>query len=258
MNLNHYIDPRVLDAAEVLGPKVRYEGGVLAIPPPFPREAANSLVHSRCLYEYLRSPVVAQPPVALCKTLANTDVPLTIADYRQPWPVLGIKWPGELAPTGLTLLWRSDTERLWIFTQSGNDVLHLHIAGDGSIDRHLGDTPTVALSDAEDATIRHAARMAVNLGLLLAHRPHRLTRLPEHVVRNRRHRDPEARRHAQRQAQVVLMRDLDVFTRWESRRPSGCTMPPQFRRGHWRHTAYGPARSLRKLDWIEPYWTGAT
>jgi hypothetical protein len=29
-------------------------------------------------------------------------------------------------------------------------------------------------------------------------------------------------------------------------------------RGHWRHQPYGPGRSARRLQWIEPYWKGPT
>jgi len=266
IDLKDYLDPRNLAAAQLLGPAIRYERGRLSFRSTFTAIDGPALVQLRCLDEYLRSPVVVRPPSALCRALANTDLPLTLDEYRQPWTVLGIEWPEGIAPSRtLTLLWRPDPERIWLFTPTPppeSQFLHLYIAGPATLDGYLADTPLTDLTDAEVATSRHIARMALNLGLLLTHKGHRLTRLPEHVIRNRRHRDPATRQQARRQAQLVLFRDLDMFLEWEAKRPSastlagGTTFPPQFRRGHWKRVAHGPGFSLRKLDWIEPYWTG--
>jgi len=221
INLNDYFDVENLKAAQLLEPMIRYAGGRLDLPYGFSTADGPSLVQLRCLSEYLRSPVVVRPPLALCRTLANIDLPITLDEYRQPWPVLGIEWPDAIAPPRtLTLLWRPDPDRVWLFTPTPEGrFLHKHFTGPATLDGHLADTILNDLSDAEEATSRHIARIALNLGLLLTHKAHRLTRLPEHVVRNRRHRDPEVRRQARRQAQLVLFRDLDMFLQWESRRP---------------------------------------
>ncbi len=61
----------------------------------------------------------------------------------------------------------------------------------------------------------------------------------------------------------MTIKNLDMFLKWQEKTPEvaavgqGRTSPPQFRRGHWKHVAHGPGRSLRRLEWIEPYWTGA-
>ena len=267
IDLATYFHPDNLAAAHRLGPLIRYEEGRLIVPKPLSGLGDGpNLVQLKCLECFLRNPVIVRPPLALCRTLTNTDLPISQAEYRQPWPVLGIEWPeGIGAPRSLTLLWRPDPTRVWIFTPTGeapSKILHTHFSGPADLDGHLADTPIDGLTQADEATSRHVSRMALNLGLLLTYKSHRLTRLPEHVLRNRRHPDPATRQRAGRQAQLVILKNLDMLLKWQGKRPEvaaegqGRTLPPQFRRGHWKRVAHGPGHSLRRLDWIEPYWTG--
>src|SRR3954447_22901192 len=98
--LSRYFSNGALAAAWQIGPSFTvteslegvhftYPGGLL------PGEA-ESVPLTGCLYNYMRQgPVIARPSLALCRTLANTDLPVTLEDYRQPWPILGVEWPAE-------------------------------------------------------------------------------------------------------------------------------------------------------------------
>ncbi len=54
---------------------------------------------------------------------------------------------------------------------------------------------------------------------------------------------------------VVIDKNLERIVR-EGRKgePRAAASVATYVRGHWTHQVHGPARSLRRLQWIEPYW----
>lgn len=92
MDVAQYFDPDNITAAYCIGSHLTCKGGQVAYPEwvaQITRPDGPNLAQLRCLYLYLQSPVIVRPPLALCRALANTDLPIPLPEYHQPWPILG-------------------------------------------------------------------------------------------------------------------------------------------------------------------------
>lgn len=285
IDLTTYIRPEALIDASLFGDMIRVSAGadstvkihtarpeILALLAADPRQQ-DVAVGYKCLCEFLKQgPVVIRPPYGLCRALANTDLPIPMAEYRQPFPVLGIEWPKEVSGAHhpiLTLIWRPSKDLLVVNSYSRVDDYgyqsYFVDPGDGqsnTLDEILAGTRSM-LEGPEEANLSVISRMAINLGLLLTSKGYSVSRLDDGTRKKRSHKDPRVRHLACRRAQLVEFIRRPMFLKWKDldwppgiSEASGEKRPPQFRRGHWKRVAYGPASSLRKLEWIEPYWTG--
>jgi hypothetical protein len=110
---------------------------------------------------------------------------------------------------------------------------------------------------------RILSRIALGLGLLTVVKGEQVRPLDPKAGR-RRHRsagDERMARLAAREAQEVVVRDIDLIVR---PRPTdrnggdggGRRQPAHIRRGHWRMQPVGPRRTGRKRRWVSPYWVG--
>jgi hypothetical protein len=118
-------------------------------------------------------------------------------------------------------------------------------------------------TDEEDDRCSTLARIALGLGLLAVEKGVQVRPLDPKAGR-RRHRsagDERMARLAAREAQEVVVRDIDLIVR---PRPTvrnrgdggGRRQPAHIRRGHWRMQPVGPRRTGRKRRWGSPYWVG--
>lgn len=285
IDLATYVRPELINAASSFGDMIRVSAGDdsnlkvessrLDIHGPMIQDPMqlNGVVCCKCINVFLKQgPVISRPPHGLCRALANTDLPMPMAEYRQPFPVLGIEWPREVSgdqhPT-LTMLWRPTQEVIVVLTHSRRYEYFYHNYFIGfaepvpkPLDEILADTRS-NLAGPEDASLKTICRMAINLGLLLTSKGYTVSPLDEATRKKRNHKDPRVRHLANRRAQLIEFTQRPIFLRWQDLdrqprdvSPTGEKRQPQFRRGHWRRVAYGPAYSLHKLEWIEPYWTG--
>jgi hypothetical protein len=285
LDLTRFYDPRMLEQAFVDGPKIAItplENSLRTELRSDLAEAARRLGEQasivaltlKAIATFLnQGPVIIRPPLALCRALANTDIPLTVGDYRQPFPALGVELPREItghAYPALTMVWHAHPRGLVVLTNSRKTPYTFHLV---LMDGALGEPPTIEgqlrrcqpvnPNEQDEALLVHAPRIALNLGLLATFKDYDLGDLPHKVKRNRTHRDTRVRHLAQRHAQILGIRDLDLFLQWKKPSPNtepsaveGRTQPAHFRRGHWKRIACGSEHKDHRLGWIEPYWTG--
>jgi hypothetical protein len=207
-------------------------------------------------------PIIIRPAPELCELMAVTEVRINAADYRQPYEVIGVELPRSLVGDDhpcLVMVWNPQPGIImcWCSVRRTGMTYHNRISIDlPTIEDRLIQGEAYCDDEREHAIMVRGQRLAINLCLLMAHRSTDLTPLPPKVARNRRAGDPRLRALARRQFQRVIFRDLVV-------KPSprsiggggGIEQNAQLRKGHWKMVPHGIKMSLRKLAWIEPYWT---
>jgi hypothetical protein len=210
-----------------------------------------------------QGPVVIRPGLALAEALLDTELNFSSSDYHQPFKVMAVEIPDEIlgihAP-GLALVYQVFPCHVITCIRGYNNVtFHAHV-GD--------DLPTIedritqlewADTEEEAKLVLKVWRIAINACLLAATRQTKTTVLPENVAKKRRRKqDPRVQQLAARHCQEILFRDLIIYDRVKTGtggKETGVTYGPQNRRGHWKKIPFGPKHSLRRLQWINDYWT---
>jgi hypothetical protein len=107
MDVAQFFDPDYLRLAYTVGPQIAFDGREAMYPEILDEISRRpaSILHFRCTHDYLQNPVVIQPPAALCRILAHTELAVAPEHYRQPWPILGIAWPPDAGPLPFSLVW---------------------------------------------------------------------------------------------------------------------------------------------------------
>lgn len=227
------------------------------------KEASTTALQYRCLYDFMKSgPVIVRPSIELCLALADTEIRMSALDYKMAYPIIGIELPKEVVGVHykcLTFVWRLLPEAVMVWTLSPFDLVTYHIMfGD--------DLPTLedrlilqegVDSDSDRDILTNASRIALNLGMLSAHRNVEKSPLPRNVLRQRQANNGRLRRLGLQQAQELIFRDLVLKEHGSSEesKSAGLTFGKQHRRGHWKRQPFGPKFSQRKWLWINDYWT---
>lgn len=196
----------------------------------------------------------------LAASLCLTDIPDEV-EVRAPWRAWSLVLPdGLLTKDGFIT---SDGKlhgpiaRVWIM---GTTVKHL-VTTDGAID---GETDTHFFSEAAMRTTPGGTALS-NLirGACLA------LSNPDDFKKERRHA-PSAHSSKRKtgapdfeQAKFLLSAPVQIDfrehleTMLSGKKGHGSSPTAQFLvRGHWRNQAHGPRRSLRRAQWIQPFWKG--
>lgn len=229
---------------------------------------------------FIDGPRVFCPTADEYNALARTEIAVRLEDYRQPYPVMVIEIPpGTGFPvdpnygTGELVFARLDRENRVIgtvFVGDGPGFLMNTMAWtadseDVVEDRLMRRFPTdAALWTSEDAreVSKSHWRAAMNACLLLATYGCRSLGKdnPEYAARLeaklRKKGVPEAVREQNRRAlrmipeRVVIDQAIRIFNREvvrpEPGDPTGRTVRPHWRRGHWANVAAGPGRAERR------------
>ena len=274
--LDEYFQDFQLRAAWEVGPKVAFEAQ--EGPNPFKwglrddpelktfgdltgKDKGLALMQVLTMWKLMkRGPVIIKPSPELGRALMDTEIRMPVSEYRQPFEVMGVELPREVAGgfhPCLMVVWRPDTRVVcaWAMINTGL-TYYLRIGTD---------LPTIedriALREGvEDETdyriLIQGGRLAINACLLAAHRDTEVLPLPKPVQRQREANNRALRRQAQQVYQEIRFRDLVIKPR-----PAGNVMagfgrlPKQRRSGHWKNVAYGPRFSLHRWTWIDEYET---
>lgn len=210
------------------------------------------------------SPVIIRPSAELAGAMADTEIRVPVAEYRQPFPVMGVELPpsitGPFYPC-ISLVWRLDARMVLIFTFDRRTEV--------TYDARIGnDLPTIedrlaraegADTDEERRLIHLGNRAAVNLCLLASHRQTRIEEYDPAVARRRQRADPRVAALAAREVRELTFRDLILRDR-PAPDPAGGEhgqhQRRHVRRGHWKNVPHGPRHSLRRYQWIDSYAAG--
>jgi len=176
----------------------------------------------------------------LAASLCLTDIPEDLV-IQHPWTAWSL-----IVPDGLL----GDLARIWIHVRPDADPCLILI---DRIGHQIGKSDPV--------TVKMVASLVLGSALALSN--------PEDFRKDKQHR-PTARSSKHRtggapdlgQARFMLSAPVSVDLREHvqealSGKKGGGSPTVQFLvRGHWRQQAHGPARSLRKTLWIQPFWKG--
>jgi hypothetical protein len=292
LQLNNYIDSRLIDAArliatndliEVLVPEDQsYQGVRVAFRPLIlgimdPAASDADYLSAYALADLVREGAkVVRPTTELCRVMRHVDLDIHLRDYAQPFPSMGFVIPGGLIgqrQDALSVaLWLPDHGlHVVCFLKRGDQLIYcttgVHNSGtlEESLryhDRDRDDAAHAWTADDEDLCST-VARISLNLGLFAAEKGVQVRPLDTRAERRRRRSSGDERmaRLASRDAREVVIRDVDLIVRAGRggvRGPSrGCwRQPAHVRRGHWRMQPVGPGRVATRRVWVSPYWVG--
>jgi hypothetical protein len=208
-------------------------------------------------------PVIIRPKLNLCEALLDTEIRIPVADFKMPFPIIGVELPMSiscLAVPVLLVLWKAATDRLFIWTRIAATNLTYHIilgTNKDTVEEWLQESPDSYDAD-ELRMMNIGGRIACNLVMLAATRATRVSELSQRTIRHRRCNDDRLRRLAGRECREIVFRDLHIRERPGHKGeiiPGGYTQEAQHRRGHWKMQPYGPKSSLRKYIWLNDYYT---
>ena len=221
------------------------------------------LSSAKMLGEFMhQGPVVIRPGLALARALLDTELNFHSSDYHQPFKIMAVEIPDEIlgihAP-GIALVYRVFPDHLVTCIRGCNNVTyHAHIGEDlPTIEDRIAQLEW-ADTEEEGQFVHKVWRIAINSCLLAATRQTKTETLPERVVKRRARKDPRLQQLNARCCQEILFRDLIIYDRVKTGsggEETGVIYGPQHRRGHWKKVPYGPQHSLRKLTWVNDYWT---
>jgi hypothetical protein len=225
---------------------------------------------------------VIRPSTAICDVLKDVDLHIRIEDYAQPYDGVGVVLPGSLFGSSrdriATSTWHPGSPIIvTVFDERpqhrdadfGWAIMSVGPVPDMTIEDYVAEwiatekpSPTVLEGLAKDMPI---IRVVINLCHLAVKRGVRVTPLDHRAQKRRRkaRRDDRMARLAARDAQEVIIQDLDLILRASA--PSGLgeagsggwRQRMHRRRGHWKMQAYGPGRSLRKRIFVQSYMVHA-
>lgn len=213
-----------------------------------------------------QGPVIIRPGLALSKALLDTQLNFSITDYRQPFKAMAVEIPDEIlgphGPCVLVFVYQPFPGELVISLRSkigeGKTTYNIHIGNDMPTIEERAAAMEWADTPEEGEFFHGVCRIAINACLLAATRQTKTESLPDKIAKKRAKRDPRLRQLAARHCQEISFRDLIIYDRVKTGSDGGETgvvYGPQHRRGHWKKIPYGPQHSLRRLNWINDYWT---
>lgn len=210
-----------------------------------------------------QGPVVVRPGLALANALLDTELNFSSNDYHQPFKTMAVEIPDEIlgvhAP-GIALVYQVFPNHIVTCIRGHNNTTyHAHVGDDlPTIEERISQLEW-ADTEEEGKFVHKVWRIAINACLLAATRQTRIVPLPEKIVKKRAKKDPKLQQLAARHCQEILFRDIVIYDRVKQTTgdgvDSGVIYGPQHRRGHWKKIPFGPQHSLRRLKWINDYWT---
>ncbi len=216
---------------------------------------------------------VIKPSVEVCRVLAQVELNLHLRDYAQPYHGKGVLLPGPLIGRPKDLFvscWWRPGLGIHIGFYVDDALLYQTIGPHwpGTLEEILGvrDDNDWNLQTAEGQVVaQQVARICLNLGLFGMERGVRVAPLDPRAERRRRRArvDPHMAKLAARDAQEVVIQDLDLILKEAPSRPEhapesrGRRQPMNRRRGHWKMQVCGPGRSERRRIYVSSYVVNA-
>jgi hypothetical protein len=213
-----------------------------------------------------QGPVIIRPGLVLSKALLDTQLNFSSMDYRQPFKAMAVEIPDEIlgphGPRALAFVYQPFPGELIVSLRSrigdGRTTYNIHIGNDlSTIEErasHLEWADTL-----EEADFFHGiCRISINACLLAATRQTKTEPLPDKIAKKRAKKDRRLQQLAARHCQEITFRDLIIYDRVKTGsggEETGVIYGPQHRRGHWKKVPFGPQHSLRRLMWLNDYWT---
>lgn len=228
---------------------------------------------------------VFRPTIEQCEAMANVDVEIDFADYRQPYPVICFEYPKEFGQKMAEKLGAKQFPTFTIchhdgksgainvsssFSTSKEQIAGLLLPrGEMTIEQALKRRAADDRDDREEefTLAEMTQRIALNFCLLMANSKFiKRWEDPKQVEKHKqmaRANNPEKKARAQLfqlsdkeviefdQTVEFFGVEQDLRARQESN-PTGRQMKAHWRRGHWRNQPHGPQLSLRKNVFIKP------
>jgi hypothetical protein len=210
-----------------------------------------------------QGPVIIRPGLALSNALLDTELNFSLEDYRQPFQTMAVEIPNEILGVhgpALVFVYQPFPLELvaWIRSKSTKATYSIHISTDlPTIEERIAGLEWADTQE-EGKLFHQICRIAINACLLAATRKTQVTTLPEKITKKRARKDQRIQQLAARHCQEISFRDLIIYDRVKTDscgEGTDVTYGPQHRRGHWRKVVFGPQNSLRRLKWINDYWT---
>lgn len=283
MDLSQYVRPDVIEAARTILDGHKLEVG----PPDEPNNWGLKVSKSRslqgfegdrefeaCDWLYLYALArtldggakVIRPTVEMMRVLGHVELNIGLVDYAQPYPGVGVVVPGSLhggkdclavsawqPGKGITVSCQAKSFHHWTVGPNFKGILEDALI---SLDAEPHD---------DGVLFDRIFRAVLNLNLFALEKGVRVLPLdpPAERRRNQARRDERMARLAARDAQVLVIQDLDLILRASEPSQaqgdglSGSRQQMHRRRGHWKMQAYGPGRSHRKRIFVHSYMVHA-
>jgi hypothetical protein len=226
-----------------------------------------------------------KPTLEQCEAMANVDVNIAFADYRQPYPVICYDYPKEFAAKMAKRLGisrfpshtvchhddKSGAINVTSVFAATNQIVGLLVprAGIDTIEQSLRQYPDDLTSDDKDEFIlaEMTQRIALNFSLLMSNTKFTKKFEDQKMVDKHRQMARAQNPDKRRRGQDFLLTDQEVIEFDQSVKFYGIEQEPQarsdgnntgrhvkthWRRGHWRNQPHGPLLSLRKQMFIAP------
>jgi len=225
---------------------------------------------------------VMRPSARLCDVLKNVQLRIEANEYAQPYDGLGVILPGTLFDGSkdriATSTWMPGCPiHIILFDEprAGHDgvtnttQLHINSPPGETIEGSLSESVFIEGEERPGAVefqkVVSVARIVINLCLFAVERGVRILPLDARAEKRRRksHHDGRMARLAARDAQEVVIQDLDLILRATSPATDGIDVLAGHRqrrhrrRGHWKMQAYGPGRTQRKRLFVNSYMVHA-
>jgi hypothetical protein len=225
------------------------------------------LSSQKILGEFMfQGPVIIRPGLALSNALLDTELNFSLQDYHQPFKAMAVEIPNEILGAhgpALAFVYQPFPLEMivWLRSKMNHATYSSHVSTDlPTIEERIAQLEW-ADTDEEGKFFHHVCRIAINACLLAATRQTKTTPLPDKIAKKRAKKDPRLQQLAARHCQEILFRDLVIYDRVKTGsggEETDVTYGPQHRRGHWKKISFGPQHSLRRLQWINDYWTHKT
>lgn len=253
-----------------------------------PHACANVYCTARLLKD---GPKVFRPTAEQAEALEQVEVGVPMEAYRQPFPCMAVEFPADwrsrrAVPDGdgsvthepfAVLLAHESAEQAIVVTvlfTSGHAISEV-LRGDSVEDalqeaERAGATGDRSMSAAENRLSTRAIRAALNALLLLTHygskqqepdNPSHARRLQARLDKAKRGKGKGDVLAASRDLRLLpvvygFSQQVTLHDRQEAHQgegaPTGKTVKPHWRRGHWRNARVGAGRAATKLTFVRP------
>ncbi len=283
MDLSHYVPGDIIEVARMILSNSKLE----VAPPDDPNNYGIKVVKDRslrvvgedgelpacdwlyfyALVETLRGGAkVIQTTPEMMRILGHVELNMHLDDYAQPYPGVGVIVPGSLVGGKDCLVvsaWRPG-KGITMSCQATN----FHHWTIGPNFKGILEDALVSLDEEEvgDGLIfDRIFRAVLNLNLFALEKGLKTLPLTTQAEKRRRkaRTDERMARLAARDAQVVVIQDLDLILRAtspstvEGEAPGLWRQRMHRRRGHWKMQAFGPGRSQRRRIFVQSYMVHA-
>lgn len=273
MDLTNYLPPDLIDLASAATPRA----ALLARPD---LDRSERLTIASIAMVLNGGAKIFRPSTEICEVLKHVELRISAEDYAQPYAGLGVVLPGSLFGGSkdrfATSFWEPGHPFLLTFFGERRphdpviEAVHLRINPPPgiTIEEYIADDEFgEGNGPTETARIQECipiARVVMNLCLFAVERGVRVQALDPRAEKRRRkaRSDERMARLAARDAQEVIIQDLDLILRatspsGEGEGSGGWRQRMHRRRGHWKMQAYGPGRTLRKRIFVRSYMVHA-